>query len=32
MISFLKWLFKLPTEQNGVLHRAYTTRYEDLCQ
>jgi hypothetical protein len=33
MIRFVKKLFVLRNEvQNGVLHRAYTTNYEDLCQ
>jgi hypothetical protein len=33
MIRILKNLFYKNRElQNGVLHRAHTTRYEDLCQ
>jgi hypothetical protein len=33
MINFIKQLFALHNEvQNGVLHRAHTTKYEDLCQ
>jgi len=33
MINFIKKLFSLHKEvHNGVLHRAYTTKYEDLCQ
>ena len=33
MILFLKRMFNLEQEvPNGVLHRAHTTLYEDLCQ
>lgn len=33
MIDIIKRLFGIPTSlPNGVLHRAHTTRYEDLCQ
>jgi hypothetical protein len=33
MISFIKKLFGISAEvPNGVLHRAHTTKYEDLCQ
>ena len=33
MIKILKSLFGFTREvQNGTLHRAHTTKYEDLCQ
>jgi len=33
MIKIIKKLFNISkTLPNGVLHRAHTTKYEDLCQ
>jgi len=33
IINFLKKLFGMSQDvPNGVLHRAHTTKYEDLCQ
>ena len=34
MLTYFLKLFKIPSlnNENGVVHRAYTTKYEDLCQ
>ena len=32
MARLFKTLFTPKQQQNGVLHRAHTTKYEDLCQ
>jgi len=32
MLKYFLKLFTTETLPNGVLHRAHTTKYEDLCQ